>query len=296
MMIRSIVTALVMALMLVWGGPAPPAGEMPRGQDEVHVQEGRPGCSSARQTAETPGKPTDPNAGGCVDQGRRQVRRRRRPDQGLLREAREQEPERLHHVRRHRRGRGRGRQLRRGASSRPSTRRRSRRRSAAPARRSACRSTWRRSSSATQTAQTPGKPTDPNAAAASTRRRRSTPAAPIRPRAASRSSRRRPGTTAQLHGQLGDAAGPGRGLRRRSRRPGDATTDRPPPRRRAGTTTTTYPAVGRDRPEGRADGHRRPLQLQPDARTSRGQRRLQHEFPRHPCVHVCRAAERGGGG
>jgi CBS domain-containing protein len=53
---------------------------------------------------------------------------------------------------------------------------------------------------------------------------------------------------------------------------------------------------GRSRPSRRSHSHARPLQLQPDARDSRGERRLQHQLSRHPCVHLRGAADRRGGG
>jgi hypothetical protein len=63
---RVIVTALVMALMLVWAGPA--------SAQQAKCLAGKTKCMSKKATgllkcetlAETPGKTADPNAGGCV--------------------------------------------------------------------------------------------------------------------------------------------------------------------------------------------------------------------------------------
>ena len=192
---------------------------MPRGQDEVHVEEGA-GLLKCEANAETPGKPTDPNAGGCVTKVVGQVRRRRRArpraasrssrtrsrndcitfddtaaaeaavDSCVARFVAAIDPPPITQTKC---GAGKKKCVSKYLGGTPQVRPASRR---------------RRGSRPTRT------PT-----AASTRRRRSTPAASTRPRAASRSSRRRRGTTARLHGRLGDAAGPGRGLRRRPRRP-----------------------------------------------------------------------------
>ena len=225
-------TALVATLMLVWGGPASAQqAKCLAGKTKLHGQEGGRGLLKCEALAETPGKPADPNARRVRHQGQGQVRRRSRADQGLLREAREQEPERLHHARRHRRGRDGGRQPASRRSSRPSIRRRSIRRSAAPARRSARRSTWPGSSSAARLAQTPGKPTDPNTNGCVDKAVAKYTGGVDPRRAASRSSRRRTRTTVR-------APAP-RSRCRVWRRTASTTSSPSAPARRPRTTTTT---------------------------------------------------------
>ena len=63
---RSIVTALVMALMLVWSGPASAQqAKCLAGKTKCMSKKGT-GLLKCEQLAETPGKVPDPNAGGCV--------------------------------------------------------------------------------------------------------------------------------------------------------------------------------------------------------------------------------------
>ncbi len=63
---RALVTALAMALMLAWGAPASAQqAKCLAGKTKCMSKKGT-GLIKCHQLAETPGKPTDPNTGGCI--------------------------------------------------------------------------------------------------------------------------------------------------------------------------------------------------------------------------------------
>ena len=95
---RAFGMVLAVALMFVTSAPAvAQQAKCLAGKTKCVVKKGT-GLLKCHTLAETPGKPADPNADGCIDKVVGQVRRRRRADEGLLREAREQERQRLHHA------------------------------------------------------------------------------------------------------------------------------------------------------------------------------------------------------
>jgi hypothetical protein len=66
MTMRSIVAALLVVLMLAWGGPATAQQAKCLAGKTKCLSKKAAGLLKCEQLAETPGKPADPNAGGCV--------------------------------------------------------------------------------------------------------------------------------------------------------------------------------------------------------------------------------------
>ena len=283
MMIRSIVIALATALVMTCSGPA-------SAQQQAKCMAGKTKCMSTKaggllkceETAETPGKLADQSA--CIAEGRGQVRRRYRLHQGLLREAREQEGQRLHHLRRHSRGRGRGRQLRRGfvAAIDPP-----------PTTQSKCLGGKKKCVAKLLGVAAQVRRRRPR------RRGRSTDTSACDQQGDDEVHRRRRSDQGLLReargeegerlcgpqGQLGRVADAGPGPASRSWWPW-----RPPRPTDHHDDDHLDHAVGRDGPEGRAAGHPRPLQLQRSDRTSRRERRVPGDLWHHG-THVCTYAE-----